>query len=546
MNIQNDKDIFLGIYDHRSLASFFGLSYEQLANIIYPNVHKQYSSFNIPKKNGGHRLINTPSRRLKKIQSKLASVLYSIYPGKKSAHGFCIDKSIVTNASAHIGKRYILNFDLENFFGSIHFGRVKKIFCSKLFGFPADTATILAQICCLNNALPQGAPTSPILSNIIAWKLDAEMQYLAMKHRYTYTRYVDDITLSFSNPLHRISHDIIAINSNESLIGKKIKDIVANNGFIINESKTRFSNNNSRLEVTGLTVNEFVNVKRKYVREIYSILNAWRKYGYINAENKYNNLFFDKNGRTKKLIHVLKGKISFLKNVLGEDSKIYKKTALQYNVLVPDKYKFEIKSPINTYKGAVDSLWIIESCYDDLAANECIVSQGTGFSLHGVGIVTCAHVVGNNDKIYEELEIYKHSDQNNRHKLIVKKICWHRDVAICEIINKEGFCYPSLYKSNLEPVLRSNVKLIGFPGFSSGHQHYISETRVTSKSTSHGVQKFEIETYIREGISGGPVLDNDFNVQGFALEGVRAGTGRNDCLNIAEVTSVFSDDKYNV
>lgn len=546
MNSQDDKDVFLATFDHHSLASFFNLSYKQLANIIYPNVEKNYSNFTVPKKNGGNRLISVPSYNLKKIQSRLTSVLYSIYPGKPAAHGFSLNKSIVTNASAHVYKKCILNFDLENFFGTIHFGRIRNIFSSKLFDFNHATATILAQICCLNNSLPQGAPTSPILSNIVAWKLDAEMQYLAKKNRFTYTRYVDDITLSFSCSLNRIPHDIVSRKDDVSLVGSSIRHIVSVNGFKINDAKTRLCDKHSRLEVTGLTVNEFVNVRRTYIREIFSILNAWRRYGYVKAENKYNSIHFKECNRSKKLDQVIKGKISFLKNVLGEENRIYKKIAHQFNLLADDKYKFIIHNPINTYKGAIASLWIIESCYDDDDKDDCIVSQGTGFSLDGIGIITCSHVVGNESMLYENLEIYKHEDQNTRHRLIVKKICRHRDVAICEIENKKGFLYPKLYKSNIEPEIRDKAILMGFPGFSPGQQHNVSETRINSVSASSAVKKFEVDTYIREGISGGPVLDTDYNVLGFALKGVRQGTGRNDCLNIAEVISVFNDQEYNV
>lgn len=537
----SDKNIFLSTYDHFSLAAFFGLSYKELANIIYNNVDNNYKIYKIPKKSGGFREICAPSHKLKLIQKKLANVLYEIYPGKSSAHGFCINKSILTNASSHLHKKHILNFDLEDFFGSIHFGRVRNLFKSRLFSFDHNISTILAQICCFNNSLPQGAPTSPIISNLITWKLDSEMQHLAGNNRCTYTRYVDDITFSFSCTLAKISKGILLYTNNDLVIGDKVLDIIKKNGFKLNSAKTRFCSNNSRMEVTGLTVNEFVNVKRKFVREIYSILHSWRKFGYINTERKYNELYFEKNKRTKSLIHATKGKISYLKSILGKDSSTFKKLALQYNCLVDKEFRFIIENPINTLKGAIDSLWVVECCYDDDQRGYSIMSQGTAFSLHGVGIVTCAHVVSDSQGAYQNLNVYKYTNFSKTYKLNVKKICNDRDIAICDIDLDHDVRLSSLYRGCESPNIQQEVTLLGFPGFDFGHQYYLSETKISSFYTSHAVKKFEIDTYIREGNSGGPVLDKNFNVIGFALEGVRAGSGKNGCLDINEIDGLLND-----
>ena len=146
------KQDFLKITDHNELAAYFGLSYPKLAKAIY-NIDDayKYHQFVIPKKNGTARKISSPSKRLKTIQKRLKSVLYEIYSVRPSVHGFVREKSIVTNARMHLDKKFIFNIDLEDFFGSIHFGRVRNFFTSNPFNFNKSVATILAQICCFNN-----------------------------------------------------------------------------------------------------------------------------------------------------------------------------------------------------------------------------------------------------------------------------------------------------------------------------------------------------------------------------------------------------------
>src|SRR5690606_12917628 len=141
-----------------------------------------------------------------------------------------------------------------------------------------EVATILAQICCHNGILPQGAPTSPIISNMICVRLDAKLQQLAKEHQCTYSRYADDITFStnrssFPSALAYLS-DIGQIE-----IGNELSIIIEENGFQINPKKTRLQSKHQRQEVTGLTVNRYPNVQRRYIKQIRGILHAWKKYG---------------------------------------------------------------------------------------------------------------------------------------------------------------------------------------------------------------------------------------------------------------------------
>jgi RNA-directed DNA polymerase len=159
---------------------------------------EKYRSFRIPKKrkDAGKRVIQEPIPNLKIIQQKLLHVLQLVYNPKPSVHGFRQGKSIVTNAENHVKRRYVFNLDLKDFFPSIHFGRVH--FRAHPYNLNYKVATVLAQICSQPTGLPQGAPTSPIVSNMLCARMDSQLQTLAKRHYCYYTRYADDLTFSTS------------------------------------------------------------------------------------------------------------------------------------------------------------------------------------------------------------------------------------------------------------------------------------------------------------------------------------------------------------
>ena len=546
------KDDFLKISNHAQLADFFGLTYADLAKIIYKTDDAyKYHQFEIPKRGGGNRKISSPAKKLKTIQSRLKEVLYEIYPTKPSVHGFAKGRSVVTNAEKHLDKKYIFNIDLADFFGSIHFGRVRNLFKSSPFNFNNSVATILAQICCFNNALPQGAPTSPILSNMIAWKMDSQLQHLAKITNGTYTRYADDISFSYTCSKRNLPEEVIVIREGEVCPGNALTRIIETNGCKINDSKVRLCSSLSRMEVTGLTVNEFPNVKRQYIRQISSILHAWRKYGYEAAENEFNEKYDHKHrasNQPKSLLYVVKGKLAFLRSVRSGRDPIFNKLAKQFNDLVDKEHRFKLTEITDPEQNAINSLWVIEVCYDE--GGEPVIAQGSGFQLRGVGIVTCAHVVSDNGKVYDGLEAFKHDDPSKKYKIKVERMCNHRDVAICSLVIEDGGDFPccscSIDRSSKSLMMQENVKLLGFPAYAPGCGHYIVDTKVAQFYTQSGIKRFEIATQIREGNSGGPIINLDSEVVGIALEGARKDGGRNGCLLISEIDPIISSDEYKI
>jgi retron-type reverse transcriptase len=193
-----------------------------------------------------------------------------------SAHGFIKERSIITNANQHSKQKYILNFDLENFFENIRFGRVRAMFIH-YFGFNTVVASTLANLCCHHEGfLPQGAATSPMISNILSFRMDKEFTKLAHKTHSTYTRYADDIT--FSTKKSSFPKELAYVDTDIPLqLSSEILKIVNSNGFKVNNEKTRLNNYRSRLSVTGITVNEKLNVERQYIRRIRSILHCIEK-----------------------------------------------------------------------------------------------------------------------------------------------------------------------------------------------------------------------------------------------------------------------------
>lgn len=254
------------------------------------------------------------------------------------------------------------------------------MFMGKPYRLPDAVATVLAQICCFDNQLPQGAPTSPIISNMICAKMDSELQDLAWATRCFYTRYADDIT--FSTTLREFPIQIAKVYSLLDIeIGDELEKIITSNGFNINPHKTRAFTKRQRQEVTGLTVNRFPNVRKKYIAQIRAMLHAWDKYG-LEAATLEHFLLYDENHRNpnrkfpsfKKIVG---GKIEFLGMVKGHDNPQYLEFKDSYRYLsrrdknVPfTKLPPGIESQLTIYtEGPTDKI-ILEIAWSKLYGDE--------------------------------------------------------------------------------------------------------------------------------------------------------------------------------
>lgn len=288
------------------------------------NKHR-YITFKVPKKmKGEFRTIDAPCGGLKMIQRALNLVFQTVYTPHSAAMGFVKDRSVVTNARVHLCQNYVYNIDLKDFFPSITSGRLFARLQVKPFGLSKEVASLITDICCYKNAekknvLPQGAPTSPTITNFICESLDRKLTRLAKAYGMNYTRYADDITFSSMTNLF----------SEDEKFCKSLRHIIEEEEhFEINPEKTRLCHRGMRQEVTGLTVNERINTSRVYVKQIRMLLHIWEVKGISAAQKVFEEHYHPRTTRTKESIphveNVLAGKLLYLKMVKGEDDDTYK------------------------------------------------------------------------------------------------------------------------------------------------------------------------------------------------------------------------------
>lgn len=266
-----------GAKNRKDLAKLLGYKPGALTSIVYkmPPALK-YAEFEIPKKGGGTRTIKAPTPKLKKLQKHLAHLLYAcleeIEKDRRSSpvsYGFRKAATIMDNAKNHKCRRYVLNLDLENFFPTFNFGRVRGFFLKdRSFELEEQVATTIAQIACDGEALPQGSPCSPVISELIGQVLDLRLLKFARKHGVRYSRYADDITFSTNQ---KDFPTALAVQDPEDLsvweLGNDLVQVIEGAGFRINDNKTRVHWRGSRQMVTGLVVNKKVNIRSEYYRK---------------------------------------------------------------------------------------------------------------------------------------------------------------------------------------------------------------------------------------------------------------------------------------
>ncbi|WP_051349489.1 reverse transcriptase domain-containing protein [Chryseobacterium gregarium] len=305
-------------------------------NPLYNNF--RYNSFIVKKKSGGDRIIFSPNNGLKVIQKCLNLILQVVYKNpSKYATGFISGRSIVDNAKIHVNRNYVFNIDLKDFFYSIDQARVWGRLQVQPFNFSKkenklELANIVASLCCHSieverfvegtwiknqkNVLPQGAPTSPVISNIICERLDYYLSAVAKRFGLKYTRYVDDITFSSDQNVYQVDGDF----------RKELEKIVQQEGFYFNVNKTRLQKRGFRQEVTGVIVNEKVNTNKHFVKRLKKWIYLWENYGYERAsiffksEYEADKLNFK---TTPSLVSVLRGKLNYLKMLKGDKDSLY-------------------------------------------------------------------------------------------------------------------------------------------------------------------------------------------------------------------------------
>lgn len=333
------------------------ISLQQFNFHLLPEYNKErYKTFIIKKKSGGNRVIYAPNNGLKVIQKCLNLIFHVIYkPSVKNATGFVAGCNIAYNAKIHVNKNYVFNIDLKDFFNSIDQARIwgrlqaKPFECSKEKNRLILSNLIASFVCHpieverfinekwkkeIKNVLPQGAPTSPILSNIVCERLDIKLNGLAKRFQLKYTRYVDDITFSSD---HNVYHE-------NGEFRNELSKIIEEQGFYFNNKKTRLQKRGYRQEVTGIIVNEKVNTNRRFIKRLKKWFYLWDNYGFDKA-NEIFTIEYTENkinfNHVPKLQDVLKGKLSYLQMLKGENDSLLIKLKAKYLKLSQESYLHE-------------------------------------------------------------------------------------------------------------------------------------------------------------------------------------------------------------
>lgn len=274
------------IHDAAGLAEAMGTTLTRLRWLTY---HRRaatvlhYHRYTIPKKTGGVRAISAPKRELAEAQRWVLEALLEKIAPTDRAHGFVKGRSVVTNATPHVKKAVVINLDLKDFFPTLTFRRVKGLFAKQ--GYSEHVATVLALlttepprarveldskvygVALGERVLPQGACTSPAITNIVCRGLDRRLAGLAHRHGFVFTRYADDLTFSGDD------------RRKVGLLLGSARSIITDEGFTEHPKKTRVMGRGRRQEVTGVTVNERVALSREEKRALRALLHNCAKRG---------------------------------------------------------------------------------------------------------------------------------------------------------------------------------------------------------------------------------------------------------------------------
>ncbi len=354
------RNRFYALHTPSDVASLLEVSYAELEYYFYKlSPERKYTLIGIPKKSGGQRQIAIPHPSIKIIQQKLNQVLKCVYRPSPPAHGFVVKKSIVSNARPHLKSKWILNVDLKDFFPSINFGRVRGLFMAPPYALPPKVATVLAQICCFNDGtnsvLPQGAPTSPIISNMICYRMDGALKRLAQQYKCFYTRYADDLTFSTHYIDFPVELAVLNLEDPDSPVrlGEALGHVISANGFKVNDKKVRLHNERCCQEVTGVIVNEKLNVPRRYIRKVRAMIFSWERYGLDTAswlftahaagEQKYVGPYKE----PASFASVVRGRIEFVGMVRGKDDTTYRGLLNRYKRLTDPYYVEDVRQQIS-------------------------------------------------------------------------------------------------------------------------------------------------------------------------------------------------------
>ena len=446
-----------------------------------------------------------------------------------------------------------------------------------------EVSTVLAHLCTLNGTLPQGAPTSPFLANLVCRGMDRDLTSLARRYRAVYTRYADDITFSFNvRSPERLPAAICIVQDGVVAIGPELDEIIASHSFKINSTKTRVQGRFKRMEVTGLTINKFPNVKRRFVDKIRGALHSWEKFGYELAAREWERRAVDasvaweskpwkRQTRTQKvaqLKNVIWGKLLYLRMVRGAEDLLYTRLAERYNVAVQTEVAkgifaapfLPVVPAVRTQNDIDDSVFVLEwsGDYKSGMLEDMVSGQGTAFVYKEINLlVTCDHVLWADVDIggFRESVNYEANEVLNKTLNLIQprtgcswpaKILFRDrqlDIALIAFDIEEPPRHRFFRTPDAPIQAGANGYLLGFPNYQNGKLPNVLNDHVLNRTMpNRGMDSFTVANAgsIRPGNSGGPFTNNSFRVVGVAQRGAFLGAGDDECLCFTIVDKIVA------
>lgn len=353
------KNQFLAIYEPKELCDLLDI---KISGLWKFTKYQKYNTFTSIHK-GKKRIVVEPNYKLKHLQRQLNDFLQAVYYFHKPdyIHGFvkCPTNSkeklsILSNAAQHVGKPFVINADIFRFFPSITGYMVKEVFLNEPFNLNDNLASAIALLCIRKNWLPTGAPTSPVISNFVCLAMDEKLNKLAIKNEYVFTRYADDMTFS-------------GANKPDDNFKEELTSILENYGFKLNYKKYRILTKHTRQTVTGIVVNEKLNVNREYKRNLRAAQHKLKVNGVESLlEEKIHHIksdFFPQD----ELLNKINGKTIFVEKVTNYNNgtEQHKETVIHSNKshfllfadLELDGFVIEVFSDKEQAENKMNELW---------------------------------------------------------------------------------------------------------------------------------------------------------------------------------------------
>jgi hypothetical protein len=492
---------------------------------------RAYTELEIPKRHGGSRRICIPPKNIRILQDKLLRILSIVYRPRDCVTGFVKGRSILGNARAHLAKRVVLSFDLLDFFPSIHLGRIKGALQAGPYELGADAALVIAQIAShADGHLPQGAPTSPILANIVCGPFDTAMMKFAQANRIRYTRYADDITISTTRG--RLSDAIARIDDDGTChLGPDIVGLVEKHGFRIRDGKTRLRHSRRRQITTGVVVNEFPNVPKEFRRELRSLIHWGRVNGLQKAAEKYAGCTGTPlpDDPTAWILGVISGKLAYLRMIRGPEDPTFRRFLREANQV--SKAAIWPETPLSrqssqplrrrTRRNVNWALWA-ERYSNSVFRLICVDPRdevkrfGTGFRVGPECFLTAGH------NVY----VQRREEESPAQRELSLELPLQAPIPVTRVLAIAGefgkidlalakATVPTEWPRTLVPTqerlpgIGEEIAALGYPEIAQRHPGLVLQVgRVESVSTGYGGARFITVSFAcGPGLSGSPLLD---------------------------------------